>query len=229
MHGLVAVLALRYGQVGGDRPYRRLRTSPLLFALAHVRETMAGVSQSDSGPKAAAPPKSRGNPSLGDILRSVAVLAAIVLAIGAIATFLFDQSAPPRPTVDYLKTAEQARTQASFELLAPPDLPKGWRATSATYEPGVKGRWHLGVLVPGDDYVGLEQSAISERRMVERYASDTEPAGQTTIDGQTWNLRRDPEKNETTIVRGAGGVTTLVTGTVTRAQLEDYTASLTAG
>lgn len=153
----------------------------------------------------------------------------ILLVVGGIATFLFDRSAPPRPTVDYLRTVEQARTQAAFELLAPPELPKGWRATSATYEPGTKGRWHLGVLVPGDEYVGLEQAAISEERMVERFAAQTEPAGRTTIEGQTWNLRRDADTGETTFVRRVGGVTTLVTGTVGRAELEDYTASLTPG
>lgn len=156
-------------------------------------------------------------------------MGAIVLVVGGIAALLFERPAPPRPTVDYLTTVEQARTVAPFELLAPPELPKGWRATSVRYEPGPSGRWHLGILAPGEDYVGLEQAAISEQRMVERYAVETEPAGRTKIGGQTWNVRRDADKDETTFVRRVGGVTTLVTGTVARAELEDYTASLTSG
>lgn len=155
------------------------------------------------------------------------VLVAIVLGLvlGGRALFGAAPDSGHRSTVDYRATFEQVRKVAPFDVVAPPSLPDGWRATSATYDSGPKGRWHLGVVTDGKEYVGLEQTPLGVPTVVERFAADTRPKGKTSIDGNTWRVRAGAD-SETTLVRRAGGVTTLVTGTAPRKQLESYAASL---
>ncbi len=167
---------------------------------------------------------SRGNPSMGDVVRSVAVLAVIVLALwgfGQLFTNTPDRTVKP---IDYVQTVSSARPAAEFELLAPSTLPKGWVATSARFTPT---SWHLGVVTEDDKYVGLEQAKIAEKQLVAKYAKDSKAAGTVRIDGEVWDLRKGPD-GEVIFVRRADGVTTLVTGETTRAEVETYVASLSA-
>src|SRR5688500_18677482 len=127
---------------------------------------------------------SRGNPSMGDIFRTIAVLGGIILAlsvVGRIVTITPDQ--PTRP-VDYREAVESSRTVAEFDLYAPRSLPEGWRATSVRFE---ENAWHLGVLTDEDDYVGLEQVTDSPKRAIERFAAGSRAFGETVIDGETWS------------------------------------------
>ncbi|MEO6604229.1 MAG: DUF4245 domain-containing protein [Aeromicrobium sp.] len=167
---------------------------------------------------------SRGNPSMGDVVRSVAVLGALILVLwgfGQLFTNTPDKAVEP---IDYVKTVANARPAAEFELVAPSTLPKGWVATSARFTPT---SWHLGVVTDNEKYVGLEQAKISAKQLVAKYAKDSKPAGTVTIDGEVWGLRKGPE-GDVTYVRNAGGVTTLVTGETKRAEVEAYVASLSA-
>lgn len=168
---------------------------------------------------------SRGNPSMGDIARSVGVLGVIVLvlfAIGQLVTITPER--PTTSTVDYRTAAESSRTVADFELLAPTSLPDGWRATSVRYE---EGSWHLGVLTDDDAYIGLEQVRISEERAVERFAEGSRADGAVTLDGVSWSRRVGPD-DDTTYLRRDGEMTNLVTGSAPRSEIERYVSSLSA-
>ena len=167
---------------------------------------------------------SRGNPSMGDIARSVAVLGAIVLTLFALGRFLTITPDEPVRTVDYRAAVESSRTVADFELLAPESLPKGWRATSVRFEPS---SWHLGVLTDEDDYVGLEQVEDDTERAVERFAPDSKSFGDTVISGATWSLHMGP-RDDLTYVRREADMTIVVTGTATRVVMERYISSLSA-
>lgn len=167
---------------------------------------------------------SRGNPSLGDIARSVGVVGLIVLAlfgIGQLMTLTPDDAAP---TIDYRTAVESSRTVADFDVLAPPMLPARWRATSVRYETG---SWHLGVLTGDDQYVGLEQVRESPRRVVERFAPGSRAAGSVDIAGQTWSRRTGPD-DDSTYVRRDGDMTILVTGGAPRVEIERYISSLSS-
>jgi hypothetical protein len=77
---------------------------------------------------------SRGNPAIGDIIRSVVVIGAVIVGLYGIGQLF---TAKPESTVkpiDYASVVAQARPAATFPLLAPADLPKGWRATSARFQ-----------------------------------------------------------------------------------------------
>lgn len=171
--------------------------------------------------------KNRGNPSLGDIIRTTAVMGALILALAGIAWWFSIEPTQTERSVDYESALVSARRDAAFELLAPRSLPEGWYANSVRYEPGVKGRWHLGIITETDAYIGLEQTPVSIRRTVEEYAPETEAKGNVTAGGFEWRLRQSP-KGETSLVRRTDGITVLVTGTATRAVIEKYAASLSA-
>lgn len=167
---------------------------------------------------------SRGNPSMGDVVRSVAVLSALILALWGFGQLFTNTPEEAVKPIDYAKTVTNARPAAEFELVAPSALPKGWAATSARFTPT---SWHLGVLTDDEKYVGLEQAKFGAKQLVAKYAKDSKPAGTVRIDGEEWDLHKGPGA-EVTYVRNTDGVTTLVTGEATRAEVEAYVASLSA-
>lgn len=160
-----------------------------------------------------------------DVVRSFAVVLAIIGAIALYQAVLTDDPAPPNPTVEYAAAAEAARGDADYPLLAPPQLPDGWRATSVRYVPDEQS-WHLGVLTPDEEYIGLEQAPVDVETLVDEAAEGTEPVGSVQIDGTDWQLRRDDSREETTLVRRSDRVTTLVTGSASQDALESFVQSL---
>ena len=167
---------------------------------------------------------SRGNPSMGDIARSVAVLGAIILALFAIGRLVTVTPDEPTRAVDYRSAVESSRTVADFELLAPDSLPEGWRATSVRFE---QDSWHLGVLTDDDEYVGLEQVAATPQRAVERFAKGSRVYAKTVVAGESWSLRTGP-RDDLTYVRRDGDMTIVVIGTAPRVVMERYISSLSA-
>jgi hypothetical protein len=161
-----------------------------------------------------------------DVVRSLVIVLAIIGAIALYQAVLTEDPAPPNPSVEYAPAAEAARDDANYPVLAPPQLPDGWRATSVRYAPGEEWSWHLGVLTPDEEYVGLEQAPVDVETLVDEAAEGTEPVSAVQIDGTDWQLRRDESRGETTLVHRSDGVTTLVTGSATQATLEDYIRSL---
>jgi hypothetical protein len=132
---------------------------------------------------------------------------------------------PVRP-VDYVATWDAARDVAPFELLAPPDLPEGWRATSVRYVPGDDATWHIGVLTDEDKYVGIEQAVGGVEVLVDEYAAEADSQGSVDVGGTEWELLR--EGDETTLVRDDGRSATLVTGDAGPEDVEFVAASLSA-
>ena len=165
---------------------------------------------------------SRGNPAIGDIIRSVAVIGAVVIALYGIGRLFTADPETDVKTVDYVSVVEQARPAATFALAAPTGLPQGWRATSARFQ---ENGWHLGVLTDTDDYVGLEQLRGTNERAVDRFAEDSKSVGTADVAGQVWNVRSGPD-GRWTYLRNEDGLTTLVNTSASRAVLEDYIASL---
>jgi hypothetical protein len=167
---------------------------------------------------------SRGNPSMGDIARSVAVLGAIILALFALGRLVTVTPDAPTPSIDYQSAVESSRTVAEYDVFAPSSLPDGWRATSVRFE---KGEWHLGVVTDDDDYVGLEQVEADPARAVERFANGSRAFGDTEVGGETWSLHTGP-RDDLTYVRRDAGSTIVVTGTAPRHVMERYISSLSA-
>ena len=72
--------------------------------------------------------------------------------------------------VDWTPVLTTAREEAPFPVLAPTNLPDGWRATRVSWvnegepvlngDPSVRNQWQLGFLSPDDVYLGLVQGDL---------------------------------------------------------------------
>jgi len=161
---------------------------------------------------------------MGDVVRSVAVLGLVILALWGVGRLFTNTPADPVKAIDYARIVRSARPAADFALLAPPSLPTGWKATSARFEPN---SWHLGVLTADNDYIGVEQVKVSIPQAVGEFAKDSRSAGSATIAGKIWRARKGPG-DDITFVRAEAGLTTLINGSAPRQVIEDYVASLSA-
>ena len=162
---------------------------------------------------------------VGDMLRSVAVVLALVLGFVGYQVLVRDD-VDQVAVVDYTAAAEAARDDGTFDVLAPEQLPPGWRATSVRYTTEGQAHWHLGVLTDEDEYVGLEQIVDDAEDALAAFSPDTAVVGSTTIMGQRWQVRADSAGTETTLLRSSGELSILVTGTAPRDELIGFVESL---
>lgn len=147
--------------------------------------------------------------STGGLVGSMIVLLLVVGAFVAFRALVRDDVEVPVKTVDYQQTVDFARTQVDFPVIAPDELPRGWRATSAEFVPE-PGRWNLGVLTDEERYVGLAQSVRSEENMVRSYVDERAVAEPPVeVQGQTWRRWTD-EEGDTALTRTVGDMTVLV-------------------
>lgn len=167
---------------------------------------------------------SRGNPDPGDIFRSIAVLGIIVLALYGLGQFFTSTPDQVTASVDWKPAAESAQRSADYTVLAPDELPDGWHATSARYDP-TTGRWKLGILDGDEEYLGIDQSTDSVKAVLKRLADGSEPAGSAKVGDRVWSVNTGPD-DRITYVNDDGGITSAVTGTVEQDELEAYIDSL---
>jgi hypothetical protein len=178
-----------------------------------------------------------GEPARGSYSRSVsglvgALLAVLVLilAIWGLSRFQHRDTPDPARTIDYTSDLTLARERAPFGVLAPRPAPPGWRATSAQWNgQGPTVSWHLGFLTPEGEYVGLEQSNAPTAGFVRAHTAANQPGSPVSISGQQWQTLSSSGGSEHALLRTAGDVTTLVTGTAPPDQLREFAASLAGG
>jgi hypothetical protein len=165
--------------------------------------------------------------SFGGLIGAMVVLLLVVGAFVVFQDVTSREPANPVQAVAYQRTAQYARRQASFRLLAPPRLPQGWRATSVGFTPPPKEHWHLGVLTNQNRYVGLEQGTITPAAMLKKYVDKhTAERGPVSVAGRTWHTWTD-SGGDVALVHRAAGATTLVEGhDVPVPQLKAYISSL---
>jgi len=163
------------------------------------------------------------------MVTAMGVLVALLLVYFAAQALKSDAPSSPVHTVDYRADVAPARREAGFDLVAPPSLPGGWRATAVSFAGDPGSHWHLGVLTDKDRYVGLEQGDESVEDMVTTYVDESATrGGPQRVAGRTWTtytdtggdlalVRRDEKTRTTTLVVGH---------VVPRRQLVSYVASL---
>lgn len=164
------------------------------------------------------------NRSFADVVGAVVVFAVGVLVVAwAAGLFRDDTVVEPEP-VDYVTIAAEAESDAGFALARPAELPAGWRATSARWEPGDR-LWHLGMLTSDEEYVEVEQSD-DPAVVAAANEADPTPAGTVDVRGTAWRRLVDEETGEVSLVYRSAESTTLVTGTASEATLTAFAASL---
>jgi hypothetical protein len=159
----------------------------------------------------------------------VGAMVVLVLVVALFVAFRAVNRTQPENTVeavDYSRPAEFAREQARFPLLAPAELPEGWRATSVRFTNGRDQAWHVGFLTGADRYVGLEQADVDAEDLVEEHVDVEATEGRpVTVDGDEWRTWTDAG-GDTALVRETDEVTTLVVGTVDQETLVEFVHTL---
>ena len=105
------------------------------------------------------------------MIRSLVVILIPLVIITVLFTDLPDDHQVTE--VDWMPVLATAREQAPFPVLAPTNLPPGWRATRASWvkegdpalngQPSVRNQWQLGLLTPDDIYIGLDPGRSAPR------------------------------------------------------------------
>lgn len=166
----------------------------------------------------------------------VGALVVLLLCIGAYVGFralVRDNRTRPPQSVEYASWARAGRNDHRLATLVPA-LPRGWRATSASYTSGVQPHWHLGVLTDRGRYVGVEESVDPTEDQVHQYVDEQADAGPVVrIAGRTWRSWTDSGgdyavSRRQAAPRGNGQETVLVVGSAPPRQVRAYAASLSA-
>jgi hypothetical protein len=161
------------------------------------------------------------------MVTAMVVLVVVILGYLGVQALVTDQPSTAVRTVDWAAVVPGARKAASFDLLAPTSLPRGWMATSVSFTDTKPSHWHLGVLTDAEHYVGIEQGYDSVSSMVTAFVDDRATRGAAVdVSGKPWTTWTDGG-GDLALVRRSAGVTTLVVGhDVPRSTLVSYTAGL---
>jgi hypothetical protein len=148
--------------------------------------------------------------SAADMLRSLAVVAAIVAVIVL---------AVPRPTsvpwatADVDSAAKGAVATLQWEPAVPQNLPPGWKARNVYISRSADGilTWHIGYLTADGHYASIEQAAEVTARWEEILTSGGTPKQPQTIDGTTWEQKFKDVRDVCSLIHRGPSRTTLVT------------------
>ncbi len=165
--------------------------------------------------KAAASAKRRANQTALNLvfalLASLGIVALVVLVV-------VRPSSIQRDPVDYASVADNAQGAVDVPLVVP-DLPQGWIANRAELDTddgdGIDS-WQIGLLTPGDQYIGLVQGIRVDERWVSEQTANAEATDRITIGDRSWQVydRRDVDDpgNLAYILTTTEGDSTVVLG-----------------
>jgi hypothetical protein len=173
----------------------------------------------------------------GDMIRTLAVILVPLVILAVLFTDLPKDK--PVTEVEWRAILAVARRDAPFPVLAPSNLPEGWRATQAEWvktgepfrdgQPSVRNQWALGFLTPDDVFVGLDQGDLRPEDLVSEQTRDGLQDGQSTVSGQAWERFLSPDGRTRSLVRREPAVTTVISADLPYEALEAYTSTLATG
>lgn len=161
-------------------------------------------------------------------VRLVRSVVACVLLTALVVVLTPRRSDIPGPAVAYRGDAARLRAAAPFPTYAPGALPGSWwpvasRLTGVDAPPLA---WHLAFVLPGGGQAALEQSDETSAAFASRMANVAAVSGHQRIAGVDWERRFRPDKDQRSLVRRAGPVTLVITGTASWADLTLLARSL---
>jgi len=169
-------------------------------------------------------PNARLRQSIGDMIRSMVV---VLVVVGALLAVTWRPQPDAVKVVDIQQVLTVAQMQAAFEPRVPTGI-SGLQPTSVRWEPtaasGDTPVWHVGYVVDGRDYLQVSQSQVGDSNYLAEQTAGGEPGGNVMVQGAPWTVWTSPER--VSLVQQAGGVTTIVSGTVDVSQLEVVARSL---
>ena len=172
----------------------------------------------------------------GDLIRSLALIVIPLVVIAIIFTNVPDDH--PVKEVDWKPVLATAQKQAPFDVLAPTNLPEGWRATRVNWVPqgrpylngeaSPRNLWQIGFLSPDDVYIDLNQGDARPQEMVDQQSREGTPDGNSVIAGQTWQRLMSPDGRTRSLVLHGPSATVVVSADLPYEALEAYAATLSS-
>jgi Protein of unknown function (DUF4245) len=172
----------------------------------------------------------------GDMIRSLALILIPLVAIAIIFTNVPDDH--PVEEVDWKPVLAAARKQAPYEVLAPTNLPQGWRATRVNWVPlgrpylngeaSPRNLWQIGFLTPEEVYIDLNQGDVRAEEMVDQQSREGTPDGTSVIAGETWQRLVSPDGRTRSLVLRGPAATTIVSANLPYEGLEAYASTLSS-
>lgn len=170
-------------------------------------------------------PNARMRQTIGDMVRSMAVVLAVVAVI---VLFTLRPHPDPVKVVPTAPVVAVAAAAGAFPVSEPTNLPDGWRATSARWEPtqasGDAPVLHLGYVTPSEQYAQVTQSTASSDRYLAEQTDKALATGSKDIAGTVWQTYE--RKARRSLVHSSGGVQTIVSGSAPWEELAILAASL---
>lgn len=170
------------------------------------------------------------------MIRSLALLV-IPLAVIAIIFTNVPRDHPVKE-VDWKPVLAIARKEAPYQVLAPTNLPDGWRATRVAWVPqgrpylngeaSPRNLWQLGFLTPDDAFIDLNQGDAQPEEMVDQQSRAGTADGSSVVAGQSWERLISPDGRTRSLVLRGPNVTTVVTADLPYEALEAYAATLSS-
>ena len=127
--------------------------------------------------------------------------------------------------------ATMTRT-ASYQVLAPAGLPRSWTPVkSGVAVGGANGAgtvtWRLSFATPSGTFAALEETNATAAPFIRRMTNSGTAQPPVTINGRTWTPSVTAARDQRSLAgTTAGGVTLVVTGNASTAQLRTLAASL---
>lgn len=182
-----------------DWPVTGIDPTPLPDGVEPAEETGADVRPTGR-------PNARMRQTVGDMIRSMAVVLVVVFAIVVLAW---------RPEPEAVKVVDpgpvvaRAVAEAPFEVLTPTGLDRMWRPTSARWEPTAESGddlvLHIGYVTPGDQYAQVVQSADTSPAFLAEQTTQGTPTGTQDVAGVTWQ-RWDGDTRRSLVWEADGSV-----------------------
>jgi hypothetical protein len=170
----------------------------------------------------------------GDLIRSLALIVIPLIVIAVIFTDVPDDH--PVKEVDWKPVLTTAREQAPFDVLAPTNLPEGWRATRVNWVPlgrpylnaeaSPRNLWQIGFLTPDEVYIDLNQGDLRPQEMVDEQSRQGTPDGNSVIGAQTWQRLLSPDGRTRSLVLHGSSATVVVSADLPYEALEAYASTL---
>ena len=172
--------------------------------------------------------KPRGRENARDMVFSMGVMLALVAVILIITYRPKHQSVE---MVDYAGAVALATSQTQLPILVPAKLPVGSVVSRARFEPESYGRtgdvrWYLGLNTKSNQYLALWQSTGATAQIVESVSSNGTCLGSVSIQGVNWKKCEQSRPQTRLLFHVSNGVTSMVYGTTSWAELKSFTNSL---
>jgi hypothetical protein len=150
-----------------------------------------------------------------------------VLAIIAAVLLLTPRTNDVVRPASYSDQLAMARAVAPYKVVIPVGLGPGWTVTSAQFSRyhGAS-RWHLGLITPGGDTVGVEQSNGDQDEFVDLQTGNGRQEGVLEVNSGLWSKQFAPGRGLRSLVLDRGDSVVVVAGLTEYSVLTELAGAL---